>query len=241
MRLKQLVTVEPTHANGLVGIGVAYQRLGQPSLAEEYLKQAVDAEPSNPYAHRNLGSVLASARKFSPALRHLRTANELAPDDAATTFGLAKCLQELGGDDNLAEADGLFKKIIQQHQGSKFDELAKEARTAIAAKNLRSEAAGDLRPDVIMYIKGALDTFAQLGDAKRREIAFEVAMLGTQGLDINDPSKEYELQSLPGKFSGLHLLSIMYAAFRQLDPTLDAGVDFSKEYAAAMAFRAVGK
>jgi hypothetical protein len=78
-------------------------------------------------------------------------------------------------------------------------------------------------------------------ETKRREIAFEVAILGTKGLDINDPTKRYELKSLPGTFSGLHLLAIMYTAFGQMDPSLDSGIDFSKEYQAAMALRGGAK
>ena len=34
-------------------------------------------------------------------------------------------------------------------------------------------------------------------------------MLGTKGLDVNDPAQKYSLRSLPGQFSGLHLVSIM--------------------------------
>ena len=41
------------------------------------------------------------------------------------------------------------------------------------------------------------------------------------------------LKSLPGEFSGLRLLAIMYAAFRQIDPTMDTGADFSAEFKAA--------
>ena len=32
----------------------------------------------------------------------------------------------------------------------------------------------------------------------------------------------------------LHLLAIMYTAFRQIDPTMDTGADFSAEYQAAL-------
>ncbi len=52
-------------------------------------------------------------------------------------------------------------------------------------------------------------------------------------MDINDPDEKYSLKALPGKFSGLHLLAIMYAAFQQIDPTMDTGVDFAAEYKAA--------
>ncbi len=241
MRLKQLLETNPTHANGLVGLGVAYQRLGQSSQAEKYLKQAVNADPSNSYAHRNLGSVLASAGDLPTATYHLRTAHTLAPNDPASTYGLAHCLEKLGNDDSLGEADELYKEIIERFPGTQFDELARKARTETAGRNMRSKVGGGLRPDVMMYIAGAMDTFQRLGDTKRREIGFEVAILGTAGLDINDPSEKYQLKSLPGKFSGLHVLAIMYTAFRQMDPSLDSGVDFSKEYEAALVFRTGGK
>ncbi len=45
---------------------------------------------------------------------------------------------------------------------------------------------------------------------------------------------KYTLKSLPGKFSGLHLLAIMYTAFRQIDPTMETGADFDAEYKAAL-------
>ena len=45
----------------------------------------------------------------------------------------------------------------------------------------------------------------------------------------NDPTAWF----LHGIF-GLHLLAIMYTAFRQIDPTMDTGADFSAKYQAAM-------
>lgn len=59
-------------------------------------------------------------------------------------------------------------------------------------------------------------------------------MGSSSGLDINDPDEKYSLKALPGKLSGLHLLAIMYTAFRQIDPTMDTGVDFAAEYKAAL-------
>jgi hypothetical protein len=67
-----------------------------------------------------------------------------------------------------------------------------------------------------------------------RTIGVEVAMLGRSGLDINNPAKQYKLKNLPGEFSGLHLLAIMYAAFQQIDPSADLGADCSAEYKLAV-------
>ena len=72
------------------------------------------------------------------------------------------------------------------------------------------------------------------GSRSNDDRALEIAMLGRSGLDINDPEDKYTLKALPGKFSGLHLLAIMYTAFRQIDPTMDTGADFSADYQAAL-------
>ena len=98
----------------------------------------------------------------------------------------------------------------------------------------RERSVGGFRPDVMMYISSALQTFKQLGPQQCRTIALEIAMLGRNGLDINDPTDKYTLKALPGSFSGLHLLAIMYTAFRQIDPTMDTGADFGAEYTAAL-------
>ena len=45
--------------------------------------------------------------------------------------------------------------------------------------------------------------------------------------------KKYILKSLPGHFSGLHLVSMMYVGMKSLAPDADEGIDLSKEYAQA--------
>jgi hypothetical protein len=52
-------------------------------------------------------------------------------------------------------------------------------------------------------------------------------------LNTNDPAHKYQLKSLPGDFSGLNLVCLMYVAFKSFAPETDVGFDLSKEYAAA--------
>lgn len=80
-------------------------------------------------------------------------------------------------------------------------------------------------------------SFDKLGPKKRQEIAFEIALLGQRGLDINNPEQKYALRTLPGKYSALHLLALMYTAFKQIDPTRDSGADFDAEYKMAIGAR----
>ena len=229
-QLEKAVAIKPAYSHAWTGIGVAYQRLGKLTEAIAALNKAVEADPGDGYAHRNLGAVLAGQGKPEKALAHMREAFHQLPDDPQSLYGLAHCLEVLGTEEAISEADELYAKFIQRFPASPIAERAREARTKLAHRNLRSAAPGGFRPDVMMYITGALDTFKKVGAKKRQEIAFEIALLGQRGLDINDPEQKYTLKTLPGTFSGLHLVCIMYAAFRQIDPSLNTGVDFATEY-----------
>lgn len=230
VRLKKAVALRPAYSHAWTGIGVAYQRLGKSGDAQTALRKAVEADPGDGYAHRNLGAVLATEGKLPEALLHLREAFHQLPGDAQAMFGLARCLESLGGEDNLSESDKLYAKFIERFPASPMAETARTARTKFAQRNLRAAAPGGFRPDVMMYITGAIETFRNVGPRKRQEIAMEIALLGRRGLDINDPTEKYTLRTLPGTFSGLHLVAIMYTAFKQIDPSLDSGADFSAEY-----------
>ena len=204
----------------------------EPAL--EAFEKAVEADPNDGYTRPNLGGMLIRFKRIDEAVLHLRKALDLLPDDPQAIFGLATALEEVGTDAAADEADALYLCFIHEHPNSPTVEQAEKARTAFAHKRLKSSAVGGFRPDVMMYVAGALQTFKKVGAQKRQMIALEIAMLGRTGPEINDPDAKYTLKALPGKFSGLHLLAIMYAAFRQIDPIMDTGADFSAEYEAAL-------
>ncbi|MBK6789124.1 MAG: tetratricopeptide repeat protein [Betaproteobacteria bacterium] len=234
IRLKRAVQLEPGHAHAWVGIGTAYHRMRKPEQALEAFGKAVEANPDDGYTRRNLGGMLIGFKRIGEAVMHLRRALDLMPDDPQAIFGLATALEQLGTREAAEEADGLYLRFIEEHPNSPMAEQAEKARTAFAQRRLKAASVGGFRPDVMMYISGALQTFRQQGPQTCRAIALEIAMLGRNGLDINDPDEKYTLKSLPGRFSGLHLLAIMYTAFRQIDPTMDTGADFAAEYTAAL-------
>lgn len=230
MRLKKAVEYDPNYSNAWVGIGLAYIRLNRNSDGQDALNKAVYLDPGNGFAHRNLGALLSMDNQYQKALPHLREAYHQLPDDPQAIYGLGHCLTELG---ELAEADELMIQLIERFPASPVAEMARQDRTKIAHKSLRGASPGGMRPDVMMYILGALKTFKEVGAKKRQEITFEIAIKGQSGLDINDPTQKYTLKSLAGKFSGLHLLAIMHTGFKQIDPTMDSEADFDTEYEAA--------
>jgi tetratricopeptide (TPR) repeat protein len=237
IRLKRAVKLAPLHAHAWTAIGVAYQRMGKHDKAVEPARKAVEADPNDGYAQRNLGALLLGLNQFSEALEHFRIARKSLPQDPQTLFGLACALEDTEGATNEDEADELYQVVIQIAPGSKTAQLAKTARTRIGNKNMRGKVDGGLRPDVLMYILGALKTFKEIGPQMARDLTLEIALKGQSGLDIMNPEQKYTLKSLPGNFSGMHLLSIMYAGFKVIDPKMDAGVDLSAEYDAAFSMQ----
>jgi hypothetical protein len=168
------------------------------------------------------------------ALPHFRAALAALPDDPQSLYGLGIALEESG--DSAAEADDLLQRYLLRWPDSDVAEQARAARTRLAHRAMRRRGGGALRLDVAMYMAGALRVFDEVGEAKRQEITLEIALLGREGLDLNDASQKYSLNSLPGqRYSGVHLLAMLDAGLKAMYPGMDPGVDFEQEYIAARA------
>lgn len=232
--LKRAVELAPANADIYTALGFAYQRNGDSDEAIRAMQKAVEVDPENGYAQRNLGGMLGNEKRHAEAEPYLRAAARLMPKDQGALYGLARWLEQDGGDENEAEADHLYKQVIALDGDSEIGELAKKAQRRIAQKSFRGNASGTFRMDAVMYILGALERFAKLDQAQIQRITFEIGMLGQRGLDVNNPDSQYRLKSIEGAFSGLHLMAIMYTGFKQIRPEADIGFDLSNEYVLAM-------
>jgi tetratricopeptide (TPR) repeat protein len=228
--LRTLLKTDPQHAHGRVALGVAQARDGQIDEAISTLQEAVAVTPGDPYARRNLGGLLAKKGLVADAVAHLREAVKLNPTDQQALYGLAHTLLALEQSDTAAEADGLYQRAIAADPDSDLAEHCRRERSQIAENTFRSNASGQIRMDAVMYCLGALQTFSKMPEEDVRKVTFEIALLGTKGLDVNDPAEKYQLRSLAGHFSGLHLVSIEYVGFKLLDPNVNIGFDLSREY-----------
>ena len=85
----------------------------------------------------------------------------------------------------------------------------------------------------LMYLLGALQKFEGMSREQVQRITLEIAIVGQRGLDVNDSAQKYRLQSLPGQYSGLHMVCMMYVGFQQIAPEHSIGFDLSKEFAVA--------
>jgi len=226
--LSQARKLDPQHVEATVALGAAHARVGDLDEAVAVLEQAVSLEPGNPVARQNLGACLLKQGNAQEAAEQFRDSLRHDPGNVQSQLGLAQALET---DGLLHDADEAYQEVLKTAGHDQTAELAKEGRTRIAHALLRR--AGGERPDVVMYCLGALERFQDMTQDAIAGVGREIAILGMKGLDINDPARKYTLKSLPGTFSGLHLVSIMYAAFHQTSPGTDVGIDFSREYAQA--------
>jgi len=227
--LSQALKHSPAHINSLVALGVVHARAGDLDAAIKTLRNALRLEPGNTLAHQDIGACLLKQGHADQAAEQFRASLRSDPANVQSQIGLAQALET---DGLLHDADEVYQSILKKAGHGQAAELAKEGRTRIAHTLLRRT--GDERPDVVMYCLGALERFQTMTAHEVEAIGREIAILGMKGLDINDPAQKYTLKSLPGSFSGLHLLSLMYCAFKQVKPEAHVGVDFSQEYARAL-------
>jgi len=234
--LEHCTRLAPDYTNAWVGLGVAYTRLGRNTEAMRALKKAVELQPQNPFAQRNLGALLSKEGKHDNALPHFRQAVAQAPNDPAAAFGLGQCLQGLGGE-HRKEADQVYSDLIKRFPDSPGAEMARQALTELAQASFRGNVDGGVRMDAVFYMMDALDRFAGMSKADVGQVTMEIALLGKQGLRINDPDSRFTLRSLPGEFSALNLLCLMHVGVRSFDPSADTGAGLDKEYDLAKAMR----
>jgi tetratricopeptide (TPR) repeat protein len=228
--LSRLMNIQPGHVNGRVALGIALIRNDEIEEGVRELQTAAKQEPDNLWAHRNLGAGLIKLKHYSEAVGHLRTATELAPQDQQAWYGYAQALEAV---EDIEDADKAYIQTIELDEFSKIAGLARKARSNIAKKSFRKTTPGVLRMDAVMYCVGALEKFESMSADEVQKIGFEIAMLGTRGIDVNNPDSRYTLKNLPGEFSGLHLLSLQYVAFKRIAPEQNIGFDLSAEYEAA--------
>lgn len=238
--LEHLADLSPQFANGLVALGVAEVRQGRTDQAVTHLRQALQHDDANPWAHRNLGAALLRQGEVSAALTHLRRATELAPDDPQGWFGLAKAAED---DGDLETADDAYLKVIELAGFDRMADAAREARSRLAHKTFKERTGSPQgeRMDAVMYCLDALERFDDMGEAIMGQVVTEIALLGSSGLDVNDPERKYQLRNLEGRFSGLQLVSLMYVGMKRLQPAADVGFDLSREYDMARALHGAAK
>lgn len=228
--LETLLNLQPQHAPGWTALGVAQSATGRDDEAVASFAKATELAPTHGHAHKNLGALMAKLGHTAAAMPSLAKAVALLPDDAQAWINLAMALEQT---EQWNAADAAYQNVMRLEGSGEIGQRAEEGRSRIAGVLFHNQNTCP-RPDAISYLLDALERFDGMPQPEVQKIAFEIAMLGSRGINLNDPAKKHTLQSLPGSFSGLHLLCLQYVGFQILDPTIDVGIDLSAEYQAAL-------
>jgi len=91
------------------------------------------------------------------------------------------------------------------------------------------------QPAAVFYFLDAFKRFDAMTPEQVRTVAFEIALLGRKGLDYAAPDEKYELRAMPDrKFSGLHLMCLMFAGFKRVAPEQDVEMDLNDPFLTAL-------
>ncbi len=172
---------------------------------------------SNDFARSMMDQIITQTRSYPVVLRQ---------EDPQAWLNLAMNLEQGG---NVADAETAYARVIALDPGGLLAERAEQARNRISGRKLR-EGGEVLRLDVVAFCREAMRLFASMPADEVKNITMEIAMLGTKGLSVSNPTARHTLRSLPGEFSGLQLLCYEYTGFKLIEPSMDIGFDIAAEY-----------
>ncbi len=139
------------------------------------------------------------------------------------------------GDEYAMVKDTARQLRLEKYHRCIPEDEADQYRKKPESKKEREAPAGQLNMAVVMYLVSAINTLYKMDREKVRQIAYEIADKGRNGINTQSTELDQTLESLPGKaFTGLQLTAWMYAAWQFVEPSLDTGLDYEGEFAAAM-------
>jgi tetratricopeptide (TPR) repeat protein len=233
VHLQQAIQLDPDHIDARTTLGLTYARQGRHEEAVKVFEETSAIAPQNPFIWRALGGTLRLMSGRLPEAKDcLKKATQLAPSDPVAWLGYAEVCEKL---DQWDEAGAAFQKCRSLNPPEVLAEKAEQGINRLTSRSLRPKTESGqemLRMDAVLYMQEALPLFAKMTPEQLKQAALELAMAGQQGLDLKDPTPKHSLKAFPGTFSGMKIVSYMYAAFQQFMPSADVGIDLSKEYAA---------
>jgi tetratricopeptide (TPR) repeat protein len=177
------------------------------NLYHEFKEYRFDRVPGKEFQLVQRWAELMNIDKYFDLVPEALTKTKPVQDDPATYSEMKTA------DIELPSPEELTKKFIEEH------------------------SKGDVNMAVCMYMIGALKYFEQFPREDIKEMAFDIAMVGTSGIDPD--KKGYTVPSIEGKeFSGYHLLAYYYVSWALAVPEMlsELQLPFDKEYEIARKF-----
>ena len=106
---RQILAVDPNHADALHLLGVIASQSGKHEVAVEYIGRAIALQGNAAFFHNNLGEAYRALHRTSDAIDCYRRALGLTPDSAEIHSNLGNALKDEG---NLDEAVACYRRAL---------------------------------------------------------------------------------------------------------------------------------
>ena len=201
---RDILQVQPGHADSLHLLGVLALQTGNPEPALELIQRAVALRPDGAVYRNNLGQVLERLGRVDDAVRAYEAAIELDPRDAEPVNNLGRILERR---ERLADAEAHYRKAIKlntryaEPQINLGNVLKDRGELDGAISAYRRAIA--LRPDLSVLHSNLLLTLHYHPDYSPADIASEhrqwaerhaVPLAAAQRPHENDPKRERRLR-----------------------------------------------
>src|SRR5438552_4025834 len=136
-----ILEVEPSNVNALIGKAVAYRRSGKPQEAVNCLDLVLGVQPNNASALLNRGNILLAEGDLENALDAFDHLTQLYPNDEEAWAAQGDVLVKMGRDDDALRA---YTEALQRSPGDE----------GIQRRILELEAAKTAQPDILEDLVG---------------------------------------------------------------------------------------
>lgn len=229
--LNKALAIDSDHTDARTTLGLTYAREQRLDEAIPVFEEASKRDPQNAYVWRALGGTLRLIEARMPeAEAAIQKALELQPQDPISWLGLGEVREALGKTEESIDA---FRRCLALNPPEGVAGQAEAGINRHTNRELRPMDGGGkemLRMDAVMYMQEVLTQISKMSEHEVKLVAQELALAGQKGLNLKDSETTYELETLPGKFTAMRIVSSMYAVFQQIMPGADVGIDLSKEY-----------
>lgn len=174
---RQVLVKQPMNASALNNMGLIRKALGEPRVAEELIRIAVNLRPENAEFHYNLANAIREDNRFPAAIQEYKRALQINPNHFKALLNLGDSLRIMG---EYEAADDAFNRAMQLNPEDSYVKLNKanlhlEMGDGDKAAEMYQELIKDKPGDAKLYSNcGA--AYKQVGKMKEAAECFRKAV-----------------------------------------------------------------
>lgn len=164
-RYREVLRLHPVNVGALNNLGLLRKSMGEPRVAEEILRMAVNLEPRNPEFHYNLANTLRDDNRLLDAITEYQVALKLAPQNFKALLNLGDSYRILGNYDMAAKQFEKASQLepddmdLQMNMANLYMEMGDGQRASTMYQSIIQH-----KPDDARLYSNCGTAFKQIGD-----------------------------------------------------------------------------